>query len=101
MRPAPSASTSTCTAQSSRRPPPTATSAASMRTSPGSGPTAPAPSAAPPAWQPPPHRAPNPGEYVGVEGRVFADPDFGPLWGTQLGIRAARRLGDWRGASTE
>ena len=47
--PAPSASTSTCTGRSSRRPPPTATSAARTTTSPGSAPTAPTPSATPPA----------------------------------------------------
>ena len=40
LRPAPSAATSTCTARSSSRPPPTATSAARTPTSPGSGPTA-------------------------------------------------------------
>ena len=50
--PAPSASTSTCTGRSSRRPPPTATSAARTTTSPGRGPTAPTPSAPPPASRP-------------------------------------------------
>ena len=44
LRPAPgrvSRLPSTCTARSTRRPPPTATSAATTRTSPGSGPTRP------------------------------------------------------------
>ena len=41
--PAPSASTSTSTVRSTRTPPPTATSAGSTRTSPGSAPTAPTP----------------------------------------------------------
>ena len=47
--PAPSAATSTCTGRSTRRPPPTATSAATTRTSPGSGPTGPTPCATRPA----------------------------------------------------
>ena len=42
----------TCTARSTRRPPPTATSAATTPTSPGSAPTAPTPCAPRPAWAP-------------------------------------------------
>ena len=52
--PAPSARRSTCTARSTRRPPPTATSAARTRTSRGSAPTRPTPCATPPGWAPRP-----------------------------------------------
>ena len=68
--------TSTCTGRSSRRPPPTATSAARTPTSPGSGPTAPISCAMRPGWRPTGRRH----RSVGEAGATRDGGRFGRAW---------------------
>ena len=99
VRPAPGRlppATSTCTGRSSRRPPPTATSAARTRTSPGSGPTGPTPCARRPARPRPappsvsqagPRRRPGTARRRGGSGRAARVPS------AAAGVRKPLRSG--------